>query len=201
MFKGPVGIKTEVHKTTNVHFYYPSVFHGTNLLAQGAMNYRIFDTVIKLSNALVVPDLPTIITGSYDIKNNQKGVFSLSLVGLADFKGAHPMTAIKSLNFNSDTGRDYKFSELFKPDSNYLEVLSEMVLVQLKKQELPLFDEYPGIQPDQDYYVADKSLVIYFQLYEVAPYYVGFPYAVIPIYDIKDLIVENGLLSKLIEFT
>ncbi len=199
LYKFPVGIRTQLYNTLNSTFYYPFIFHNDNLYAQRAMNYSIYEAMIKLCKFLVVPDVPTTINGSYDIKNNQKGVLSLSLVGLAEFGGAHPMTAIRSLNFNIDTGKNYKLSELFKPNSPYIEVLSELVLEQFKIQELPLFDEYPGIQPDQDYYIADKSLVIYFQLYEVAPYYVGFPYAIIPIYEIRDIIKEEGLLSMMVE--
>jgi len=199
LYKFPVGIKTQLYKTPNITFYYPFVFHDYNLHAQKEMNASIYETLIKLCNFLIVEDIPTTINGSYDIKNNQKGVLSLSLVGLAEFGGAHPMTGVKSLNFNIDTGKNYKLSELFKPESNYIEVLSKLVLEQFKKQELPLFDEYPGIQPDQDYYIADKSLVIYFQLYQVAPYYVGFPYAIIPIYEIQEMIRECSLLSMMIE--
>jgi len=198
-YQFPVGIRTQLFNTTNIAFYYPFVFHDQNLYAQRAMNSTIYEAMIELCKFLVVPDIPTTINGSYDIKNNQKGVLSLSLVGLGEFGGAHPMTGVQSLNFNIDTGINYKLSELFKPNSDYIEVLSKMVLEQFKIQELPLFDEYPGIRPDQDYYIADKSLVIYFQLYEVAPYYVGFPYAIIPIYEIQEMILEGSLLSMMIE--
>lgn len=198
-YKFPVGIRTLLYNTPNINFYYPFVYHDYNLSAQRTMNSSIYEAMIKLCNFLVVPDILTTINGSYDIKNNQKGVLSLSLIGLAEFGGAHPMTGIKSLNFNIDTGINYKLSELFKPDSHYIEILSKLVLEQLKIQDLPLFDDYPGIQPDQDYYIADKSLVIYFQLYQIAPYYVGFPYAIIPIYEIRDIILEGSLLSMMIE--
>lgn len=193
--KLPVPTRNRLYLTETVNFCYPYLY---NIDSYQVMNCTIYKSMLQLINSLVMPDIKTYISGSYEIKTNEKGVFSLSLIGLGDFKGAHPMTIINSLSFDTETGKNYKLSELFKPNSNYIKVLSEKVLIQLKAQNLPLFDEYPGIKPDQDYYIADKSLVIYFQLYEVAPYYVGFPYAIIPIYEIQDMIVENGLLSKML---
>ncbi|MPW26225.1 DUF3298 domain-containing protein [Alkalibaculum sp. M08DMB] len=198
LIKFPVGIRNQLFTTYNINFYYPSVFNNVNIVAQNRMNFAVYENMRRLSLDLIVPDIPTYIDGSFEIKNNQKGVLSLSLIGLGDFRGAHPMTIINSLNFDIDTGKNYKLGELFKPDSNYIEVLSRMVLEQLEIQEIPLFDDYPGISSNQDYYIADKSLIIYFQLYEIAPYYVGFPYAIIPIYAIQDIIIEGGLLSKML---
>ena len=198
--KFPVNLRTLQYRTQNISFYYPAVCIPDNQYLQGLINFTIYESVLKLSNDLIVPDLPTIVTGYYEIKNNQKGVLSLSLIGLADFRGAHPMTMIRSLNFDLATGRDVPFYELFNQNSDYLSVLSKMVLEEIQKQEIPLFDEYPGIKPNQDYYIADKSLIIYFQLYDIAPYVAGFPYAVIPIYSIRDLIKEGGLLDIMMTF-
>lgn len=195
LIKFPVNIKNQLYLTDTVNFYYPYVMH---MVSGNKMNYEIYNSMMKLIQDLIVPDTRTYISGSYEIKTNEKGVLSLSLIGLANFGGAHPNTIINSLNFDTQTGHNYKLSELFLPDSNYVKVLSDMVYKQLVEQEIPLFEDFPGIQPDQDYYIADKSLVIYFQLYQVAPYVAGFPYAVIPIYQISNLIVEDGLLGKMI---
>lgn len=196
--KFPVVIRTLSYCTPNINFYYPAVYIPNNSYIQGLINFTIYENVLRLSKNLMVPDVPTYVTGSYELKNNQKGILTLSLIGFAEFGGTHPMTMIKSLNFDLKTGKDIPFYELFKPDSNYIEILSQMVLEELKKQDIMLFEDYPGVKPDQDYYIADKALVIYFQLYDIAPYAVGFPYAVIPIYTIMDLVQEGGLLDKMV---
>ncbi len=196
--KFPVVIRTLSYCTQNINFYYPAVYIPNNSYVQGLINFTIYENMLRLSKNLMVPDIPTYVTGSYELKNNQKGVLTLSLIGFAEFGGAHPMTMIKSLNFDLSTGKDIPFYELFKPNSNYIAILSEMVLEELKKQDIMLFEDYPGVKPNQDYYIADKALVIYFQLYEIAPYVVGFPYAVIPIYSIMDLVQEGGLLDKVV---
>jgi hypothetical protein len=88
--------------------------------------------------------------------------------------------------------------ELFKPDSNYVQRLSAIIQRQITERKIQLLEPFQGIRPDQDYYIADKSLVIYFQLYEITPYYYGFPYFPISVYEIQDLIREDGPLGKVL---
>ena len=61
--------------------------------------------------------------------------------------------------------------------------------------------DFEGIRSDQDFYIADTVLVIYFQLYEITPYSLGFPYFPIPILDIADSINPDGPLNRMMSFT
>ena len=45
--------------------------------------------------------------------------------------------------------------------------------------------------------MADKALVIYFQLYDITPYVFGFPMFPISVYEIQDIIDENGPLGRM----
>jgi len=81
----------------------------------------------------------------------------------------------KSLTFDISTGKEYRLEELFKPGSDYVGTLSKIIERQIKEREIPILGEFKGIRPNQDYYIADKALVIYFQLYEITPYAFGFP--------------------------
>ena len=49
----------------------------------------------------------------------------------------------------------------------------------------------------QHFYIADKTLVIYFQLYEITPYVVGLPMFPISVFDLADIIDESGPLGRL----
>lgn len=195
----PVSIKTQYYYSfPTTEFYYPYIIKGPNEYSRRLMNFSIYETMLKLNKSLIMPDIPTVVEGSYQIKNNQRGIFSLLLHALADFGGAHPMTMAKSLTFDIISGKEYKLYELFKPKSNYQEVLGEMVYAQLKERDFPLFEDTPPhISEDQDFYIADQTLVIYYQLYEIAPYAAGFPYAVIPIYALEDLLPKDGLISNM----
>ena len=133
--------------------------------------------------------------GTFEIKTNQRGVLSLSLLNYVFTGGAHGNTLQKSLTFDADTGRSYKLGELFKQDSNYEARLNAIIQAQIKARQLPLLVDYPGITADQDFYIADKSLVIYFPLYAIVPYAWGFPYFPISVYEIQDIIDEAGPLG------
>ncbi|MGI6066429.1 MAG: RsiV family protein, partial [Bacillota bacterium] len=94
-------------------------------------------------------------------------------------------------------GRLYQLQDLFKPGADYVARLSEIIGIQIERRNIPILGEFTGIRPDQDFYIADKALVIYFQLYEITPYAYGFPYFPISVYEIQDIIDEEGPLGKM----
>jgi len=136
--------------------------------------------------------------GGYEIKTNERAILSLTQSNYAFYDHqAHGMTYLKSLTGNVKTGKFYSLAELFKPGSNYVQRLSDIIRVQIMERHMDLLEPFTSIRPDQDYYVADKSLVIYFELYEITPYYYGFPMFPISVYQIQDIINENGPLGIL----
>jgi hypothetical protein len=70
---------------------------------------------------------------------------------------------------------------------------------QIVERKIQLITDFTVIKPNQDYYIADKSLVIYFQLYEITPYVYGFPMFPISVYDIQNIIDEMGPLGRMAE--
>ncbi|MBP1996334.1 DUF3298 and DUF4163 domain-containing protein [Paenibacillus eucommiae] len=136
-------------------------------------------------------------SGYYELKTNQRQILSLSLYNYAFSGGAHGLVLQKSLTFDSQTGKSYALSGLFKPGADYVKRLSEIVAAQIKERDIPLLVPFTGIRPDQDYYIADKALVIYFAVYEITAYVYQFPYFPISVYSIQDIIDENGPLGKM----
>jgi hypothetical protein len=108
------------------------------------------------------------------------------------------MTYIKSLSVDLERKKICKLRDLFKPGSDYIKRLSNLISVQIKQRNIQLINDFNIILPNQDFYIADKALVIYFQLYEITPYYVGFPMFPISVYDLQDIIDENGLLGRMV---
>lgn len=193
----PAKIQTCRYYIPTTDILYPVVYGLSNLRAQEKINYEIYNLMIKLSAELRQPDLITYITGSYEIKANERGFLSLTLGQLADFGGAHPMTIIKALNFDLSTGRVYELKDLFKPNSDYVKILSDIIAKEIEERDILVLEEFESIRPDQDFYIADNNLIIFFQLYEISPYVQGFPYFSIPIYRLQDIIRENGILSRM----
>ncbi|TFJ91789.1 DUF3298 and DUF4163 domain-containing protein [Lentibacillus salicampi] len=179
---------------------YPRVFGMQDQGMEQFINERITYQTQQLINKQA-DEMPTPLVemdGSFEIKNNQRNVLSLSLSNYAyHYQAAHGMTYIESLTFDLKERKQCSLSDLFKPGSHYTERLTELVNEQIEHRDIQTFDDHVDIQPDQDFYIADKALVIYFQLYDITPYVFGFPMFPISVYAIADIICEDGPLGRM----
>ena len=125
-------------------------------------------------------------------------MLSLSLIVYSFSGGAHGITVIKSLSFDVMSGKKYEIGDLFRRNSNYIMRLSDIIKEQIAQRKIPLLNPFISIVPDQDFYIADKCLVVYFQLYELTAYVYGFTYFPNSVYEIQNIIDENGPLGKML---
>ena len=187
-----------------ITIYYPKLIRMANPIVERSINQEIVNETIKLANhhygnGTTTPRVEEMI-GHFEIKNNQRDILSLSLSNYVYYaQAAHGMTVITSLTSNKQTGRKYQLQDLFKKGTDYVSRINTEIKKQIKKREIPIINEFTTIHPNQDYYIADRTLVIYFQLYELTPYVFGFPMFPISIYDLQDIIDENGPLGRMIE--
>lgn len=196
-------IKKLPNTSPTINVYYPLVTQMNDAIIQRKINNAIIHTLNELliEQQFYNPALVELLA-NFEIKNNQRGILSLNLIVYSFTGGAHGMTIIKSLTFDTKTGKQYELKDLFKPGSDYVKKLSDIIRVDIKKWDVQLLDPpFIEIRPDQDFYIADTSLVIYFQLYEITPYAWGFPYFPIPILDIADIIQPQGPLDRMMSFT
>ncbi|WP_199615216.1 DUF3298 and DUF4163 domain-containing protein [Paenibacillus alkalitolerans] len=199
--KFPVSIQTVSHVVPNAEIYFPRVWGMRNTGVQEQINRTIVGQVNALMAEQRKYQVPgqTTMTGYYEMKTNERGVLSLTQNNYAYTPPmAHGMTLLKSLTFDVQTGKTYALSELFRPGTNYAARISDTVRAQIKERDIPLLGEFTGISPDQDYYIADKALVVYFQLYEITPYVYGFPMFPISVYSLQDIVDEEGPLGKML---
>ncbi|PAE23550.1 hypothetical protein CHI10_17645 [Bacillus sp. 7894-2] len=180
--------------------YYPRVSGMPNKQLQQLINNTIIRENQQLINEQTGNMDTTVVDlyGYYEIKNNQRDVLSLSLNNYVyHYHAAHGMTVIKSLTFDLQNGKQAALKDLFKPGSDYVKRISDLIAVQIKERDIPLLVDFTAIRPDQDFYIADKALIVYFQLYEITSYAYGFPMFPISVYDLQDIIDENGPLGRM----
>lgn len=199
--KFPVRIETMAHRAPNVEIYFPQVTGLANRDAQVRINQTIAEQTRELVRRQLAVQIQgnTEMQGYYEIKSNERGVLSLIQVNYAYTPPmAHGMTFAGSLTFSVATGRSYGLGDLFKPGSPYVARISANIREQIRQRDFPTLGEFTAIRPDQDYYIADKALVVYFQLYEIAPYAAGFPMFPISVYALQDIIAENSPLGVML---
>lgn len=195
----PVNIRPQKLVQPRMDISYPVVEVVGNPIAQQRMNNAIIRLVYQMIGEQGYYQNPmTQVSGYYEVKTNQKGILSLSIYNYAYSGGAHGLTIQKALTFEIKTGRVYQLKDLFKPKVDYVKRLSDMIKKQIKERDMVLLEEFNAIRPDQDFYIADKALVIYFQLYELVAYAFGFPYFPISVYEIQDIIDEQGPLGVML---
>ena len=98
--------------------------------------------------------------------------------------GAHGITNRVAYNIDVATGNELKLEDIFKKD-----FLNNEISRQISKDPDRYFtgkDGFNGINENQNFYIKNKKLVIYFELYEIAPYASGISEFVIPNKIIKE---------------
>ncbi|WP_083270655.1 DUF3298 and DUF4163 domain-containing protein [Bacillus marinisedimentorum] len=197
----PVGIKTlKVSSGPKQYVFYPRASGMPHKGLERFINRAIASQTQQLINEQAgnMPSAVEEMIGYYEIKNNQRQVLSLSLINYTyHYYAAHGMTYIKSLTFDLEKGKLCKLKDLFKPGSDYVTKLSSLIDAQIKERNIQLLGDFISIRPNQDFYIADKCLVVYFQLYEITPYVTGFPMFPISVYEMEDIIDENGPLGRM----
>lgn len=197
----PVSIEAMVTREQGITIYYPQIYGLANTHAQSLMNRMIIQQARELiRQQYEQQDVAsfTEMIGTFELKTNERNILSLSLSNYAFAEGhAHGLTLMTSLTFNVETGEAYNLSELFEQGSDYVTLLSKHIKQQIQTRDIPVINEFTQISSDQEFYIADKVLVIYFQAYDITPGYVGLPMFPISVYDLQDIVMEDGPLERM----
>lgn len=113
---------------------------------------------------------------------------------------AHPGLNSLTLNYDIGQGKELALADLFLPNSDYLEVISNYCIAELSKQ--PFFDGSfsTGAGPTPENYrnwnITPDGLLITFDEYQVAPYAAGPQKVMVPYSELRALINPQGPLGK-----
>lgn len=135
---------------------------------------------------------------NYKIAYNKNNILSIPLTMYEFTGGAHGLTNIKSFNYDLVKEKELKLEDLFKANSNYKEVINNHIKEEISKQPENYFqgqDGFSSIKDNQDFYISDEGIVIYFSLYDIAPYSSGIPMFTITWDEIIDYL-ENPNITK-----
>jgi len=109
--------------------------------------------------------------------------------------GAHGYYQIINITSNISTGEVYEYEDLFKEDTDYHSRITNIILKQIEEEEELYFQDYKEIiaskEGSYDFLIDGDKLVIYFGLYDIAPYSANIRYFVIDSEDIKDILNDE----------
>ena len=118
----------------------------------------------------------------YDVTYNKNNILSIPITNYEFTGGAHGMTYLKSYNYNLLTGKEIKLKDIFSKN-DYENIINNYISKEIEKNKGLYFigeNGFKGINSNQEFYIEEDGLVVYFQLYDIAPYYVGIPKFKIP---------------------
>lgn len=112
---------------------------------------------------------------------------------------AHPYHTYRVLNYDLDGGERIELADLFNPESNYLEVLSEysrhVLSRKLSDKQMIANGTEPKIENFRNWNIKPYGLMITFDEDQVAPYVNGPQTVLIPYSAIKGLLEEDSALA------
>ncbi|SDJ76970.1 DUF3298 and DUF4163 domain-containing protein [Sediminibacillus albus] len=134
----------------------------------------------------------------YSVKNTEQ-LLSFTVSTYTFTGGAHGTTATEYYNIDIAESKNITLGDLFSPNSNYKQTISENIKQQIRGQEAAEEGVYfkpdnpftgalafQSISKDQLFYIEDSSIVIAFSQYEIAPGSMGEPVFKIPFTMLKE---------------
>jgi hypothetical protein len=112
---------------------------------------------------------------------------------------AHPFHYSYSLNYDVGQAQVVGLADLFRPDTDYLGVLSRYCLDNLAQQGVLEWEEgaLPAPENYQQWNITPEGLLINFDEYTVAPYAAGPQSVVVPYALLEDILAPEGPLATL----
>jgi len=142
---------------------------------------------------------PNSLDVSYEVIAADKDFISVLFTFIEYIGGAHPNTTMEAFNYDLNRNAPVRLADLFTPNSNYLKVISDYSVRELKK-----LDTVSGVEngagPKSDNFhswnITPAGLRITFDRYQVGPYVAGEHVVVVPYSVLKPVIKPDGLLAQ-----
>ena len=120
----------------------------------------------------------------YIVHFQSKNILSVSVFYYRYTLGAHGHTLQKAYNLNLQNGEIISLPVLIKDMEDYKKIINREIKKRIKLNPQIYFDNgeiFKTISDDQTFYIIEDGIVIFFGLYEIAPYCSGIRYFKIPL--------------------
>jgi hypothetical protein len=162
---------------------------GLNLISQERINLMLQKEVARFAESKQAEFITSSITSQATYNAND--FLSVTLTEYSYSEGAaHPMTILRAFTFNTKTGDHYELRPLFKKGSDFQSRINELIKNDLAQRDNRYFLEpFTGIDENQEFYLKDNSLIIYYQTYRYTAYAAGILEFAIPFSQLSDILI------------
>lgn len=165
--------------------------------------YRIIDTTYKTIDEMLITmnfdqEYCNWNQTSFTVETLEKDFISLECLNHVYYGGNHPESMLSYINFNLNDGSEIKLDQLLVPGyASKLNRIAEKLFVETNGTEGYSFQ--PGeFELNDNFSIKRNGLNFYFNSYEIGTRF-STGSVFIPYSDIKDLILPEGLLFKLLQ--
>ncbi len=145
------------------------------------------DAKAYLKNAPEGYENPYIYNVDFKVKKNSDNMLSILVSYYQYSGGAHGFYENESYNIFMENGKNLKLKDLFKENIDYKKVINDIILKQIKENKEDMYS-FKEISDNQKFFIEDNKLVIYYDLYEIAPFVAGIPEFKIDINEISHIV-------------
>jgi hypothetical protein len=182
-----------------------------NLITKDVAAFKTSETSTETDSGTETPaeTIDSTLDIGYEIRYATDDLISAEFTeGSYERGAAHGNSNTTVVNYDVKNGKKLALADLFNPKSNFLNVISEYCLKDLreraKKDKDAMFDEEmmkSGASPRADNYrawaITRKGLWITFDPYAVAPYAAGPQHVLVPYPALKDILKPDGPVAAL----
>lgn len=123
---------------------------------------------------------PYAIKTNYQLRYHQNNILSLTIWYYQYTGGAHGNYWLVSHNLDLNTGEELPLTAFVNGNENYKDIINDEIKGKIESEEeggqgVYFKDSFKGISDNPQFYLEDDYIVIYFDLYEIAPYSNGIP--------------------------
>lgn len=201
-------------KRSEIHSVYPEI-SGIGNESAAKFNELIKKTVVNANNAyrkdvaeMDVNDLREGMTLNneigYDVALATNDFVSLTLSDYTFMGGAHGGTSYTTVNYDLKNNRELNLEDIFNPNSNYLKILSNYAVTDLKSRLSEMSDDEwitKGAAPEAENYknwnLTNKGLMLTFEQYQVAAYAAGPQTVMVPYDNLKAVLRKDSVAANL----
>jgi hypothetical protein len=130
----------------------------------------------QATNEYMTPNIPYFLESSYNIYNHDFNILSFCILYSNYYGGAHPMSHKICYNYDIKLGKRIMLKDLFNNELYKSFINKEIEKQIINRNEVvgyEVINAFKGIHDNQKFYIKNRELVIYFDLYDIAPYVAG----------------------------